>query len=327
MTTRRTFITLLGGAAATWPVVARGQQPHPVIGMLHAASPDPYAHLMAAFRQGLSETGYVEGRNVTIEYRWAESQFDRIPTMAADLVNRKVNVIAVAAATPSVRVAMAATKTIPIVFSIGGDPVKLGYVASFARPGGNVTGVSFLSNELEEKQLNLIKELVPAADTIGFLVNPKNANTENAVQHAQTAGEALRRKVHVLNVSSESDLENTFAQVTSLKLAALLVYIDPLFVSARGMIASLAARARVPAVYGLREFAASGGLVSYGASLPDTYRQQGVYVGRVLKGAKPADLPVLQPTKFEFVVNMKAAKALGLEFHPQLLATADEVIE
>jgi putative ABC transport system substrate-binding protein len=324
---RREFLGVLVGAAATWPVVARAQQAMPVIGLLHAGSPAPYAHLMAAFRQGLNELGYVEGRNVLIEYRWAEGRYDEQPAMAADLVARKVNVIAVAAATPSVRVAMAATTTIPIVFSIGGDPVKLGYVASLNRPGGNVTGVSFLSNELEEKQLHLLQQVVPKVEAIGFLVNPNNANTENAAQHALAAARLLGRQLHVLNAGSERDFETAFETAASKKIGALLIYIDALFVSGREKITALAARHELPAIYGLREFAAAGGLISYGASLKDTYRQQGVYVGRVLKGARPAELPILQPTKFEFVVNLKTAKTLGIEFHPQLLGTADEVIE
>ena len=324
---RREFLGVIG-IAVVGAVAAHAQSSAlPTIGFLHAASPEPYAHLMAAFRQGLDQAGFVEGRNVAIEYRWAENQFDRIPAMAADLVRQRVNVIVVAAATPSVRAAMAATTTIPIVFSIGGDPVNLGFVASLNRPGGNVTGVSFLSNELEEKQLHMLAQLVPSADSIGFVVNPNNANTANAVRHAHAAAKALGRTFHVLNVGSVNEFDSAFRAIDTLKIGALLIYIDPLFVSNRQKLLTMAARHGTPAVYGLREFAAAGGLISYGASLLDTYRQQGIYVGQVLKGAKPADLPVLQPTKFEFVVNLKTAKALGLEIHPQLLATADEVIE
>jgi putative tryptophan/tyrosine transport system substrate-binding protein len=325
---RREFVTLLCSAAATWPLAARAQQPAaPVVGLLHAGSPEPYAHQIAAFRQGLNDIGYVEGQNLTIEYRWADNQFDRISAMAADLVRRQVKVIAVAAATISVRMAMAATTTIPIVFGIGGDPVKLGYVASFNRPGGNVTGISFLANDLEEKQLHLLHELAPTVDTLGFLVNPNNANTENATQHALAAARTLGRQLHVLKAGTDHDFEPAFAALNPLKIGALLVYVDPLFVSNREKLVALAARHAMPAVYGLREFAAAGGLLSYGASLPDIYRKQGAYVGRVLKGEKPADLPVQQPTKFEFVLNLKTAKALRFEIPTKILALADEVIE
>ena len=324
---RRDFIAGIVGSAA-WPLVVRAQQPAmPVIGFLHTGSPAPYAHLMAAFRQGLNELGYVEGRNVGIEYRWAEGQPNRIPAMAADLVRRQVNVIAVAGASGSVGAAKAATSTIPIVFSIGSDPVTLGYVASLNRPGGNITGVSFLGTELEEKQLHLLKELMPKVDTIGFLMNPNTVNAAYILQNARVAASKLDRQLQVLNASNDRDLDHAFAALAPKRVGALLVTIDALMIINREKIVALAASHAIPTIYGLREFAVAGGLLSYGASLPVIYRQHGAYVGRVMRGEKPADLPVMQPTKFEFVLNLKTAKTLGLEILPTLLALADEVIE
>jgi putative ABC transport system substrate-binding protein len=280
--------------------------------------------MVAAFLQGLTETGFVEGRNVAIEYRWAENQTDRLPTMAADLVRRGVDVIAPAGGPASVRAAQTATTTIPIVFSLGSDPVKMGFVDSLNRLGGNVTGVTFLANELEAKQLDLLGELVPRADAIAYLVNPSNPNTAMAVQ---AAGQVLGRRIHVFNASTEGDLDLAFAGLGQQRAGALLISPDPIFTSRREQIVSLALRHAVPTMYQFREFVAAGGLISYGVDLKDAYREHGIYVGRILKGARPADLPVMQPTKFELVINLKTAKALGLEVPPTLLARADEVIE
>ena len=321
---RREFIALVGGAAA-WPLAARAQQSGmPVIGFLHVGSPQPYAPMVAAFLQGLSEAGFVEARNVAIEYRWAENQVDRLPALAADLVRRGVDVIAPAGGPASVRAAKTMTTTIPIVFSLGSDPVKMGFVASLNRPGGNVTGVSFLANELEAKQLELLGELVPKADAIAYLVNPSNPNTPAAVR---AAGQVLGRRIHVFNASTERDLDIAFAGVGQQRAGALLISPDPLFTNRREQIVTLAVQHAVPTMYQFREFVAAGGLISYGVDLKDTYRQHGIYAGRILKGARPADLPVVQPTKFELVINLKTAKTLGLTVPATLLARADEVIE
>ena len=325
---RREFLGVLGGAVA-WPEVARAQRPAlPVIGFLHQGTPEPYAHLMAAFQKGLNEVGYVEGRNVSIEYSWARAQYDQLPMLAADLVRRKVNVIATAGGPAAVRAAKEATTTIPIVFSLGADPVQLGLVASLNRPGGNITGVSFLSTELQAKQLDLLRELVPSAEVIAYLVNPRNQiGAEVDTQSAKTAARALGRQIHILTASSENEFETAFAALGRLRAGALLVNIDPLFINGREQLTTLAARYTVPTIYGLREFAVAGGLMSYAASLADTYRQEGVYVGRVLKGEKPENLPVAQPTRFELVINLKVAKALGITIPLALLGRADEVIE
>lgn len=321
---RRWFIASAGGAAA-WPFAARAQRPGmPVIGFLHLGSPQQYAPMVAAFLQGLSEAGFVEARNVAIEYRWAENQSDRLPAMVADLVRRGVDVIAPAGGPASVRAAKAATTTIPIVFSLGSDPVKMGFVDSLNRPGGNVTGVTFLANELEAKQLELLSELVPGADAIAYLVNPSNPNTAMAVQ---AAGQVLGRRIHVFNATAEHDLDLAFAGLGRERAGALLISPDPLFTSRREQIVTLALRHAMPTMYQFREFVAAGGLISYGVDLKDTYRQHGIYVGRILKGAKPADLPVVQPTKFELVINLKTAKALGLTAPQSILLRADEVIE
>ncbi len=285
---RREFIALVGGAV-TWPLSARAQQPRmPVIGFLHLGSPQPYAPMVAAFHHGLSEAGFVESRNVAIEYRWAENLSDRLPALAADLVRRGVDVIAPAGGPASVRAAKTATTTIPIVFSLGSDPVKMGFVASFNRTGGNVTGVSFLANELEAKQLELLRELVPRADAIAYLVNPSNPNTPAAVR---AAGQVLGRRIHVFNAGTERDLDIALTGLGQQRAGALLISPDPLFTSRREQIITLALRHAVPTMYQFREFVAAGGLISYGVDLNDTYRQHGIYVGRVLKGAKPAELP------------------------------------
>jgi putative ABC transport system substrate-binding protein len=323
---RREFIRLLAGAAGTWPLAVRAQQPKmPVVGFLNGGSPDGYAPYVAGFLHGLHETGYVEGKNVTVDYQWARGQYDRLQVLAADLVRRKVAVIA--ANTPTAPVAKAATTEIPIVFVSTGDPVMLGLVTSFNRPGGNVTGVGLLGSALETKRLELLHELVPGTTSIGVLVNLTSPAADLQLRGLQEAAGVIKRQIDILRASTALDIETAFEIAAQKGAGALLVVQDPFYNSRREQLVALAARHKQPVIYPLREFAEIGGLVSYGHNLVDEYRQMGVYAGRILKGEKPADLPVVQPTKFEFVINLKTAKTLGLAIPPALLTTADEVIE
>jgi putative ABC transport system substrate-binding protein len=324
---RRNFMTILVGVAA-YPLSAGAQQKAmPVIGFLHSASSEPAASTVAAFRQGLGETGYVEGQNVAIEYRWAEGHYDRLPTMAADLVDRKVDLIVAAGGIPSVFAAKNATSTIPIIFTSVGYPVAAGLVTSFARPGGNVTGFSILAAELTPKRFDLLSEMVPGVRLVGLLVNPNNVNTELVIRDSQEAARTKGLNLHILTASAESDIDAPFATLVERHVGGLVVGADPFFFSRREQIVALAARHAVPAIYELREYTMAGGLMSYGPSVAANYRQAGIYVGKILHGAKPTDLPVQQPTTFELVVNLKTAKALGLAVPPSVLARADEVIE
>jgi putative tryptophan/tyrosine transport system substrate-binding protein len=323
---RREFIAYIG-SAATWPLAARAQQAvMPTIGFLNSASPEGYAPYATSFRQGLKEAGYVDGQNLTIEYRWAEGRYERLPTQAADLVRRQVSVIA-ATSTPAIPVAKAATSTIPIVFTTGADPVKFGFVASLNKPGGNVTGVNFFTAELGSKQAELLHELIPAAAQVGLLANPNYPGTDEVMRDVAAAASAIGFQIDVMQASDSREIEAAFGALVHNRADALLVGSDPFFVSRRLQIATLAARHAIPAVYPVRDFAEAGGLMSYGASQIEAYRQAGIYTGKILKGVKPADLPVMQSTKFELVINLPTACAIGVEIPPMLLARADEVIE
>jgi putative ABC transport system substrate-binding protein len=324
---RRAFITLLGGAAVAYPLAARAQQSMPVIGFLHSGAPGPNANRVAGFRKGLSEAGFVEGQNLAIEYRWADGQAARLPEMAADLIRRQVAVIVTLSSQPATLVAKAATATIPIVFTWPGDPVDTGLVASLNRPGGNATGISTLNAELAAKRLGLLRELVPKADAISALLNPTNPEADAVSRDLQATAHTLGVQFRVLHAGTDPEIDAAFATLAAKPGGALLVNADPFLFIRRAQITALAARHAVPAIYYDREFAVSGGLMSYGTDLPTAWGQAGNYVARILKGEKPGDLPVAQPTKFELVINLKTAKALGLEVPPKLLFTADEVIE
>jgi putative ABC transport system substrate-binding protein len=325
---RREFITLVGGAAAGWPLVARAQQPAmPVVGFLGTTTPDDFSERVAAFREGLKEVGYVEGQNVVIEYRWPEGHYDRLPTLASDLVRRQVAVIAAVGGEPSALAAKAATTTIPIVFSIGGDPIRVGLVSNLNRPGGNITGVNFFQSDIGAKRLGLMHELLPKATVIGFLVNPTFTDAEAEIRDANEAAVRLGLQTHIVEARTVEEFDTAFATFAQQKVDALLLANDAFFLRERGRLIALAARYGMPAVYNWREFAVDGGLMSYSPSLTQGYREVGIYTGRILKGEKPANLPVQQPTKFEFVINLKTAKALGLTFPSGLIAIADEVIE
>jgi putative ABC transport system substrate-binding protein len=325
---RRHFISVLGGTVA-WPLVVRAQQPTmPTIGFLNAGSAGPFAQYVTGFRQGLSDAGYVEGHNISIDFLWAEGQYDRLPALAADLVQRGVAVIVVSGGAVSAFAAKAATSTIPILFVVGDDPVKTGLVPSLSRPGGNITGMTLFISTLMAKRFELLSEIMPMSSaTIALVVNPKNPNADTDTKEMEIAARTSGRELRVLNASTESEIDSAVATIHDQRIGALLLGTDPFFYSQRDKFVTLAARFGIPAIYPVREFSAAGGLMSYGASFVEVWRQAGLYASRILKGVKPSDLPVLQPTKFEFVLNLKTARALGLAIPQSLLATADEVIE
>ena len=325
---RRDFITLLGGASAAWPLAARAQQAMPVIGVLDQRSPDELADRLRGFRQGLRDSGFVEGQNVAIDYRWAENKIDRLPALAADLVRRQVAVIAATSGIGPALAAKAATTMIPVVFVVGPDPVRLGLVASLARPGGNLTGINFFNAELTAKRLELLRELVPGAVRVAVIVNPAGGgDAEATLRDVEPAARTMGLQLHVLNASTSREIDTAFATFVRERPDAVFVSLDPFLNSRRAQLVNLAARHAVPASFSNRDFAEIGGLMSYGTNIADAFRQQGAYVGRILKGAKPADLPVVQSNKFELVINAQTATMLGLTVPDKLLATADEVIE
>jgi putative tryptophan/tyrosine transport system substrate-binding protein len=325
---RREFITLLGSAAAVWPFAASGQQPTlPVVGYIHTLSPENVPHFLPAFHQGLKEQGFVEGQNLRVEYRWAHGQYDRLPELAADLVARQVAVIAALGGEPSPQIVENATRTIPIVFASNGDPVREGLVASLNRPGGNATGVTIFGTAAVAKRMQLLKEVVPQANVVGFLMNPSNPNSEIETKAAQAAASSLGKELLILRASSEDEIDAAFASMAQHRNGALVGATDTFLFGRRGKIVSLAAHYRIPAIYYLPEFAEAGGLMAYGNRITETYRQIGIYVGRILKGEKPGDLPVVQATAYEFVINLKAAKALDLTIPPSVISIADHVVE
>ena len=325
---RRQFITLLGGAVAVWPLAAWAQQrAMPVVGYLSSRSPEDTTHLLAGFRQGLADGGFVEHQNVTIEYRWALGQYDHLPALATELTRLPVIVVVSTGGEPAALAAKAATSTIPIVFGTGTDPVKAGLVASYNRPGGNATGINFQTADMEAKRLGLLHELMPQAKNIAFLYNPKFAAAEGQLHDVQEAARTLGLQINALHASTDDEINAAFRTMVQQQTAALILAADPFFDTRRSQLVVLAAYNSLPAIYQFREYAAAGGLMSYGIDAVDAYRQIGIYMARILKGLRPVDLPVMQPTKFEFVINLKTARALGLEIPPTLLARADEVIE
>jgi putative tryptophan/tyrosine transport system substrate-binding protein len=326
---RREFVKIIVGLAiGTLPLPSYAQQAAmPVVGFINAASAESFKRQVAAFLKGLAQTGYIDGQNVKVEYRWAEGQYDQISALITELLGRKAAVISATGSTAAAQAATAATRTVPIVFVIGADPVKFGLVASLNRPGGNVTGVSFLVNLLVAKQLGLLHELIPSATNFGFLINPNNPNAESDTNNARLAADTLDRKVIVVQARTGEDIDRAFAQLTQERANALLIGADPLFSGSREQLAALAARHALPTMFNSREFALAGGLLSYGPDQADAYREAGIYVGRILSGEKPSDLPVVQPTKFELLINIKTARSLGLNVPPLLLARADEVVE
>jgi ABC-type uncharacterized transport system substrate-binding protein len=325
---RREFIALVGGAAVTWPFAANAQQPAmPVIGFMSGRSPEDSEHLVAAFRQGLGETGFAEGQNVSIEFRWARGQYDRLPALASELVARRVALLAAVGGDPSAQAAKRTTAVIPIVFGMGADPVETGLVESLGRPGGNLTGYTLITSEMEPKRLGLLNELLPSVPLFGALINPNFAPAARQAQELEAAARTIGKSLFLSKASNDAELSTAFVALLEQRVGAVLVAADPYFDTQRDRIVAFAAKNRLPAMYQFREFAIAGGLISYGPDITDMYHQGGIYAGRILKGAKPADLPVLQPTKFEFVINLKTANALGLTVPPPLLARADEVIE
>jgi len=324
---RREFIALFGGAAAAWPLATRAQQPIPVIGFLSSLAPSDLTHVMPAFQQGLDRAGFVESRNVAIEYRWAEADYHRLPALAADLVSRKVAVIAAISGTPAALAAKAATTTIPIVFAIGGDPIAPGLVSSLSRPGGNITGVSFFNAPVVSKRLDLARELAPSGSTIAILINPNNPPSAAEGEAVQAAAAAVGQPLLIVSASTQNEIDDAFATIKQERIGAVLVSHDPLFFSERVKLVVLMARHALPTIFAEPEHARTGGLISYGSSRTDAYRQAGDYVGRILRGEKPGELPVVLPTKFHLVINLKTAKSLGIEVPGTVLARADEVIE